>query len=53
MLIEVNEQLQKEADMRADLQERYQYVLIDEFQDTNAAQLRLAHLVADHQRCQQ
>jgi len=48
MLIEVLEQLQKQPDMLADLQERFLYVLIDEFQDTNAAQLRLAHLVADH-----
>lgn len=48
MLLEVLEQLEAEPDMRADLQERFQYVLIDEFQDTNAAQLRLAHLVADH-----
>jgi DNA helicase-2/ATP-dependent DNA helicase PcrA len=48
MLIEVLEQLQKQPDMLADTQERFMYVLIDEFQDTNAAQLRLAHLVADH-----
>lgn len=48
MLIEVLEQLQAEPDMRADIQERFLYVLIDEFQDTNAAQLRLAHAVADH-----
>lgn len=48
MMIEVLEQMQKEPDMRADIQERFPYVLIDEFQDTNAAQLRLAHLVSDH-----
>jgi len=48
MLIEVLEQLEKQPDIRADIQERFLYVLIDEFQDTNAAQLRLAHLVADH-----
>ncbi len=48
MLIEVIQQLQNHADMRANLQERYSYVLIDEFQDTNAAQLRLAHVIADH-----
>ncbi len=48
MLIEVLEQLQKRPDMLADIQERFLYVLIDEFQDTNNAQLRLAHLVADH-----
>lgn len=48
MLLEVIEQLQGNPDMLADLQERFLYLLIDEFQDTNAAQLRLAHLVADH-----
>lgn len=29
------------ADLRFDLQEQYQYILVDEFQDTNGAQLRL------------
>lgn len=48
MMIEVLEQMQKQPGMRADIQERFPYVLIDEFQDTNAAQLRLAHLVSDH-----
>lgn len=48
MLIEVITQTEKNPDMRADIQEQFQYVLIDEFQDTNAAQLRLAHLIADH-----
>ncbi len=48
MLIEVLEQLSHRPDMLADLQERFLYVLIDEFQDTNAAQLRLAKLIADH-----
>ncbi len=48
MIVEVISQLEKHADMRADVQERFLYVLIDEFQDTNAAQLRLAHLVSDH-----
>ena len=48
MIIEVITQLEQSADMLASVQEHYQYVLIDEFQDTNAAQLRLAHLIADH-----
>ncbi len=47
MIIEVITQLERRPDMLADIQERFHYVLIDEFQDTNAAQLRLAHLVAD------
>lgn len=49
MIIEVITQLEQNPNMRADIQEQFQYVLIDEFQDTNAAQLRLAHLVADHE----
>ena len=48
MLVEVLTQIEQHPDLRADIQERYLYVMIDEFQDTNAAQLRLAHLVADH-----
>lgn len=48
MLVEVIGQIEQHAELRATLQERFQYVLIDEFQDTNAAQLRLAHLIADH-----
>ncbi len=48
MLVEVISQVQAHSNLRAELQEQYQYVLIDEFQDTNAAQLQLAHLVADH-----
>ena len=48
MLLEVIVQLEQKQDLVASVQERYQYVLIDEFQDSNAAQLRLAHLVSDH-----
>lgn len=47
MIIEVITQIEQNPSMRADVQEQFQYVLIDEFQDTNAAQLRLAHIVAD------
>lgn len=48
MMLEVIIQLEQNTDLRASVQERYQYILIDEFQDSNAAQLRLAHLVANH-----
>lgn len=48
MLVEVISQLEKNADFLANVQERFIYVLIDEFQDTNAAQLRLARLVSEH-----
>jgi DNA helicase-2/ATP-dependent DNA helicase PcrA len=48
MIVEVISTIEQNANVRADIQEQFQYVLIDEFQDTNAAQMRLAHLVADH-----
>ncbi|MBI3624175.1 ATP-dependent helicase [Candidatus Saccharibacteria bacterium] len=48
MLVEVISQLEQNPDMLSEVQEQFLYVLIDEFQDTNAAQLRIAHLVADH-----
>lgn len=48
MLVEVISQLESNPEILSDLQERFSYVLIDEFQDTNQAQLRLAHLIADN-----
>lgn len=48
MLVEVLSQLDQTPDLLARVQEHYEYLLVDEFQDSNAAQLRLAHLVADH-----
>ena len=48
MIVEVITQLQQKPELLASVQERFLYVLIDEFQDTNAAQLQLAHLVATH-----
>lgn len=49
MLVEVIAVLEQNSELRADVQEQFQYVLIDEFQDSNSAQMRLAHLVADHE----
>jgi DNA helicase-2/ATP-dependent DNA helicase PcrA len=48
MLLEVIVQIEQNESMRAEIQEQYHYILIDEFQDSNAAQLRLSHLIADH-----
>ena len=48
MLVEVLTQLENNPDLLASVQEQFLYVMIDEFQDTNSAQLRLAHFVADH-----
>jgi DNA helicase-2/ATP-dependent DNA helicase PcrA len=48
MIIEVITQLEQHLDLLAQVQERFLYVLIDEFQDTNKAQLKLADMVAAH-----
>jgi DNA helicase II / ATP-dependent DNA helicase PcrA len=37
--------LQKDAGLRERLQQRYKHILVDEFQDTNIAQLELLHLL--------
>jgi len=39
------ELLEKDAELRRTLQEKYRYILVDEFQDTNIAQLRLLELL--------
>ncbi|MFI5056639.1 MAG: ATP-dependent helicase [Candidatus Acidiferrales bacterium] len=38
--------LEKDAGLRHRLQERYRHILVDEFQDTNIAQLELLHLLS-------
>jgi DNA helicase-2/ATP-dependent DNA helicase PcrA len=40
------ELLETNAERRRTLQEKYRYILVDEFQDTNIAQLRLLELLA-------
>lgn len=41
MVLGVIHTLETRPDLRANIQERFQYVMVDEFQDTNLAQLRL------------
>lgn len=41
MILDVVHTLEEEPELRANLQEQYLYFLIDEFQDTNDAQMRL------------
>jgi DNA helicase II / ATP-dependent DNA helicase PcrA len=42
--------LKKDPKRRRELQERYKHILVDEFQDTNIAQLELLHLLSAEHR---
>ncbi len=49
LIVEPVRLFEKHADVRERWANRYQFVMVDEFQDTNAAQLRMVkHLVAEH-----
>ncbi len=41
--------LETNEDLRYDLLEKYQYILVDEFQDTNGAQFRLTELLCGYE----
>ena len=47
MLLDVLSALRNNNTLHYELQERYQYVLVDEFQDTNDAQMRLLEFLTD------
>lgn len=47
MILEVIEAVRKNENLKAELQEQFLYVMVDEFQDTNDAQIRLIRLLAD------
>lgn len=42
--------LGRDAELKAELQERFRYVLVDEYQDTNDAQYMIARLLSDGHR---
>lgn len=48
MILRAIEVLEQNDDLRYTLQEQYQFVVLDEFQDTNAAQLKLVQLLTDN-----
>lgn len=48
MIIRAIQALETHADLRYTLQEQYLYILLDEFQDTNAAQLKLIEYLTDN-----
>lgn len=47
MILNVIHAIEHHPDLRANLQERFQFIMVDEFQDTNLAQLRLLFSLTD------
>jgi DNA helicase II / ATP-dependent DNA helicase PcrA len=48
MILEVLSELRREPDLLATLQEQYQYIMVDEYQDTNGAQAQLVDMLANN-----
>ena len=48
MILNVVHAMELHTDLKANLQEKYQYILVDEFQDTNLAQLRILFNLTDN-----
>lgn len=48
MILEVKKALEKNPDLLLILQEQYQYILVDEHQDTNSAQNKILELLASY-----
>ena len=47
MILDCKTALEKNSSLRYEIQEQYQYILVDEFQDTNGAQMELLRLITD------
>ncbi len=47
MLLDVLQALERHDELRYELQEQFQYILVDEFQDTNNAQMRVLEFLTD------
>ncbi len=48
MILRVRAAIDQNPELKFDLQEHYQYILVDEFQDTNGAQMRLLSTLTDY-----
>lgn len=48
MILRVIETLKSNSELKYNLQEKYQFILLDEFQDTNASQFELVKILADN-----
>ena len=49
MILRVVHTMEVNDDLRFNLQEKYQYIMVDEFQDTNMAQMRILHNLTNNE----
>lgn len=48
MILNVVHTIERNPELRFNLQEKHQYIMVDEFQDTNMAQMRILHNLTDN-----
>jgi len=48
MISQVVHAIEQNPSLQAELQEKYQYIMVDEFQDTNQAQMRILHALTNN-----
>ncbi len=48
MIIYVKDELSKNKNLRSEIEEEFQYILVDEFQDTNLAQIKLIESITNN-----
>lgn len=48
MIMQVVHAIEVHNDLKFNLQEKYLYIMVDEFQDTNVAQMRILHALTDN-----
>ncbi|MDB5165506.1 MAG: uvrD [Candidatus Saccharibacteria bacterium] len=49
MILQVVHTMETQPDLKFNIQEKYQYIMVDEFQDTNLAQARILHNLTDNE----
>ena len=47
LISQVVEKIQTDEDLKLDIQEQYQFILVDEYQDTNSSQNQILWMIAD------
>ena len=49
MILQAIQKIEQNIDLKLNLQEKYQYIMVDEFQDTNMSQMRILYNLTDNE----